>query len=877
MAKKFLLLFALLCVSVATAAAQNSFRVEAPRVVSTDETFRVVFTADGKMGDFSWSVPEGFILVWGPQQGQMSNTSIVNGKKTSTYQMTQSYILQAEAEGVHTLPAATCTIDKKEYSSGEFKIEVVKGEGGAASQPRNERDSGEPSREAGSSRTESGTDASRDVFLRLSLSKTDVVKGEPITATLKLYTRADISGFENLNFPSFNGFWSKETFTPQNIEFDRENVGGKIYHSALLRRYMLIPQQTGTVTIDPAEMVCLLRIVSNSGPRSLFDGFFDSYETIRKRISTPAIKVNVRPLPAGAPASFTNAVGDYKISSSISSGELKSHEAATLSVTVSGKGNISMVEAPKIDFPHDFEVYDVKVTDKISPDGISGSRTFEYPFIPRSHGEFTIPQVEFSYYDLAKGSYRTATAEGFTLSVARGEDPSGTGTVMPGVARQGVRDLGQDIRFIHTGDGSLRKAGSFFALSPLYWGLLGLVGALALLASTLLKRHRKMQRDVAATRNRKAVKMARARLSQAADYLKKQLPGAYYEELHKAFSGYLSDKLTLPASSLSKEGIAGALLDGGVSQQSTDEALRILDTCEFARYAPDAQITEMEKLYDDAVTAISDIENQLKPLSKRGIRAMAAPFLLAVALALTASPDAAAALPENLARQWEAAREAYVAADYPAALSLYGEIAEAGYSSADLWYNMGNCHYKIGGVGGAVLSYERALKADPVHADAAFNLEIAKASVLDNIEPLPEFFLVTWWRRIVNGASADTWAVVSLIFAAVMAIMAILFRHLRKMGQRRWCFVLGCIAAALFLLTLMFSASARSVAASSSAAIVMEPSATVMSAPGDGGKAVFVLHEGTRVEILDSLGEWRRVSIADGRQGWLPEGYVEVI
>lgn len=412
--KKICICLALLVFGALDIFAQNSLTVEAPRVVTTDETFRVVFTADGRMSDFNWPGSSDFSIVWGPQSGSMSSTSIVNGKRTSTHQETYTYILQAKEAGKFTLPGATATIEHKEYSSNSFSIEVVAGETNnsqPAAQAQQSSGATQQQDNYSSDPAVTGSVSDKDMFLRLSLGKTSLVKGEPVVATLKLYTRADITGFEDVHFPTFDGFWSKEIEVPQNIEFTRENVNGTIYHSALLRRYMLIPQQVGTLTIEPAEMVCQVRIMSNAAPRSIFDSFFDSYQTIRKRLTTPAVKVNVKGLPAGAPASFGGGVGDFKMDVSLSQQQLKTHEAASLVVTISGKGNIAMLEAPKVNFPPDFEGYDMKSSDKSSYDGTSGTRTFEFPFIPRSHGDFTIEPVEYSYYDIAKGKYVTLTSK----------------------------------------------------------------------------------------------------------------------------------------------------------------------------------------------------------------------------------------------------------------------------------------------------------------------------------------------------------------------------------------------------------------------------------------------------------------------------------
>ena len=359
--------------------------------------------------------------------------------------------------------------------------------------------------------------------MRLYLSKRDAMVGEPITATLKIYQRANLTGFEDARFPKFNGFWSQEVDTPQSIEFQREQVGDKMYNAAVLRRWVLIPQKAGTLTIDPSEIVCLVN-VRTQRPRtgSIFDDFFENdYVTQRQRVSTPAMNVKVSALPGGAPADFSGAVGEYSVSAKLSKDALKTHDAASLIVTVTGKGNVSLVEAPKIVFPPDFEAYDVKATSATDKGGINGSKTFEYPFIPRSPGDFVLPPVRFSYYDVKSRRYATAQTDSLRLTVERGAGgaaqpaPDGAGTLT--VDRKGVKNLGEDIRFIKTKT-SLSEGKGFFVGKPAYWILVALLllGAAAVWLS--LRKLAALRADVAGSRNRKATREALKRLKLAGDF-----------------------------------------------------------------------------------------------------------------------------------------------------------------------------------------------------------------------------------------------------------------------------------------------------------------------------------------------------------------------
>ena len=869
----------MLLLSALTGAAQT-LKVEGPGVVAADETFRIVFTADGRMSDFEWPGTDDFDVVWGPQKGSMSSTSIVNGKRNSTHQETVTYLLQPRKTGTFTLPGATASVDKNSVSSSTLKIEVVAAGGQTQTQPQGNSGGSQSGQQTQPERRENndpavtGTVSNQDIFLRLTLNKTNVVKGEPITATLKLYTRTDIAGFEDIKFPTFNGFWSKETVTVNNLEFNRENVNGTIYNAALVRQYALIPQQSGTLTIDPAEMVCQLRVRTSSGsPLSIFDDFFDQYQTIRKRISTPSIQVKVRDLPAGAPASFAGGVGDFKVSAKMSKEGIKSNEAASLIVTISGNGNLSMLEAPKVDFPPDFEVYDLKSTDKTSASGTSGSKTFEFPFIPRSHGDFVIPSIEYTYYDNAHGKYVTTSTGDIPVSVEKGEEIAGGGVAVAGSNRQSVRSLSEDIRYIALGDGHLRKKDRFFAGSPLFYALMLAIFLAVFIVDRLLRFSRARRADVAGSKNRRANRMARARLKSAESYLKQGLGGAYYEELHKALTGYVSDKLMIPAADLSKDSISEKLRERGVRDESIAALTGLIDQCEFARYAPESEQRQMENEYNEALNVISDIESQLKNPKAASGKKVAGATLLVLLLSL-ALPAAAQ---EDVSSLWEKAGEAFAAGQWQNALNCYQMIEGEGLVSDDLYYNIGNTFLKLQDNAHAILYYERALKLNPSHADAAHNLEIVRQMTLDKIDEVPDFILVSWFHNLRQGLSANAWAWITLGLLLLAGILLTVFRSGAPRSLRKVSFILSCIVLVLAIFTFIFSLQQKRAVTRQDSAIVTAPVCSVKSSPAEGGKTVFVLHEGTKVRLLDDVGDWARIEIADGRQGWAQGSTFEII
>lgn len=566
---------------------QSELTVSAPNVVSQSEVFRVVFTANGETSDFAAPSFEGFEVLAGPTPSTMSSTQIINGKRTHSVEKSYTFMLRPVNVGKFVIGQASATIDKQVCKSSPITVEVIKGEA-----------------------KKSTPAAGDDLMLRIVTNKSSVVKGEPVVATIKLYVQnSSLNNLEDIRFPSFNGFWSQDIETISNISFSRENYNGQIYNSAVLKKVLLIPQQTGKLTIDPAELVCLIQVRSNQTPRSIFDDFFDSYQTIRKRVVSDKVNIDVAPLPAGAPASFKGAVGRFSMEVSLSTDSLNAHEAASLKVAVSGRGNLNLIETPSVLFPADFESYDVKKTDKIDAgaDGFSGVRVFEYPFIPRSQGEFEIAPVEFSYYDIQSKEYRTLKSPAKSLSVGAGKDSQAT--VIQGVGKQNVKNLNEDIRFIATSSDSLKKRGSAIVASPVMYVCASLIVLIFFVVSFFVKRNMKLRSDIAGTKNRKAKKVAKGRLKNCEMFLKQSLKVAFYEELHKAVEGYISDKLMLPMADLSRENIKDQLVGKGASLSLVQELFDLLDACEFARYAPSADSSSMEKDYQSAVKIISELES----------------------------------------------------------------------------------------------------------------------------------------------------------------------------------------------------------------------------------------------------------------------------
>lgn len=855
----------MLAIFVAISAfAQTEVRVQAPNMVALNEQFNVSFVIEGEKSpsEFNWEPGEDFQLVWGPQKGSSTSISIINGKHTKSSSVTYTYILLPVKTGKFQLNAATIVIGSETITSRRASIEVVSdGANASASQPQQNNSPAE------SGQTQTRISETGDMFIKLSLSKSRVVVGEPLTATLKFYHRANIAGFEDAHFPTFDGFWSQETKAPTNLEFQRENVNDKIYNAALLRSWTIIPQRSGDLKIEPAELVCLVNIrTSRPSTGSIFDSFFqDDIQTVRKTLSTQAQTVKVSALPANAPESFGGGVGKFKMGVKLTRDSLKAHDAASLIVMVTGSGNISMLEAPKINFPPDFEVYDVKAED------VAGGKTFEYPFIPRSYGDFELPGVEYSYYDISTGKYVTLTSGAIKLKVMKGaQTADNSGTMIMAPAGKGVKNIGSDIRYISQNGLSLAPKKVFFVATPLFVILAVLLFLIAVATYLIMIKTAERRADVVGTKNRGAAKMARKRLSKAETFLRQGLYSAFFDELHKALLGFVSDKLNMDISDMNKDNIRARLTEASVPEQISEEYIGLLEVCESARYSPEFGQEATETYYDTSINVVSSMEQYMKNRRKSHLAAIVALLLLFPSFGALASAPA-----DSL---WKAGCDAYASGKWESALSSWNDLLSEGQESPELYYNLGNASFRTGDLAHAIINYERALKMDSSFEDARYNLEYANSLTQDRIEVIPEFFAKMWLRKIRDSFSSNVWAWLSLVaFAGVLAFLLI-FLLSRTTSTRK----IGFFSSLAFLIVASICVSSsiwQNIDRNDkSYAVVVSPVAPVRSSPGsESSTNLFVLHEGVKIKIIEEAGTWCAIELSDGRKGWAEKISLEII
>ena len=608
MRKCFFLLITLVVATIQAFANGNvTFTASAPDAVVIGDQFRLSYTVNTtNVRDFRVPSIKGFDVLMGPSRSQQ--VQIINGNTSSS--ITFTYILMATNEGDFSIPGATIVADGKQMASNSVKIQVL-----PADKSNTSTGGGRQAATSAASRASSGSNISnQDLFITATASKTNVYEQEAFLLTFKIYTLVDLRGFDNVKLPDFKGFHSQEVELPSNQKWSLEHYNGRNYHTTVYRQFVLFPQQTGKLTIESARFdASVAKAVQSADP---FDAFFNggsNYVEIKKPLLTPKLTINVSPLPAGKPADFSGGVGEFSITSSINSQEVKTNDAITIKLVISGTGNLKLIANPEIKFPEDFEVYDPKTDNKVrlTRDGVSGSKVIEYLAIPRHAGTYKIPGVSFSYFDIKSKSYKTLKTEDYEVKVEKGAGNADQ-VIANFTNKQDLKVLGEDIRYIKLNDVKLKPKGDILFGSFVYW-LFYIIPAILFIVFFIIYRKQAIENsNVAKVRTKKANKVATKRMKLAGKLLAENKKDAFYDEVLKALWGYISDKLNIPVSRLSKDNIEEKLKAHGVDEELIKEFINALNECEFARFAPGDENKAMDKVYSSSINVMSRMENSIK-------------------------------------------------------------------------------------------------------------------------------------------------------------------------------------------------------------------------------------------------------------------------
>ncbi len=610
--KKTILLF-LLLISVYHLKADEDIRFQATttsNVVQLNTPFQLVYTINTSAHSFEPPVFNNFDILAGPFQSTSSYTQYVNGKRSHSTTLTYTFTLMPNKKGTFKIPSASIYVDKNKIRSNTLTIKVVKG-----SKPSSKSSSA--GRQQSNNSTARTTNIGKNnVFIRTIVSKKNVYEQEPILVTYKLYTLVDVAQFTDIQLPDYNGFLREELPLSKHKQLSYQTFNGRNYGTVILFQSVLFPQQTGTLEIPKAKFKAMLRLQNKRHIRSIFDDFFDTYTNVEKTLIAPKVKINVKKLPQNSkPANFSGGVGQFNIKSHLSKKEIETNEAVTLTIKISGRGNLKLINTPQVKFPSHFEVYDPKIKNnfKAKGNGLTGTKTIEYIFIPRHKGSYKIPSVAFTYFDLNKKTYKTINTPVYTLHVAKAENDKGNTLVAEDFTlKEKVKKIATDINYIHTNKHQFLKESQFILGTKQFWLLFFIPLFLAIVVFFIIKKKINENSNIPLVKNKRAKKEAKKRLKQAKIWLQKGRKEKFYAEIMTAMRLYLSDKLTIPTSELNRDNIRDKMLQKKIDDRTISKLFEILDKCEYATYAPLGAKENMSNIYHKSANIISQLEQTIK-------------------------------------------------------------------------------------------------------------------------------------------------------------------------------------------------------------------------------------------------------------------------
>ena len=854
----------ILC-AVTLASLAQKFVAEAPSQVTIGEQFRLTYTVNTQdaSGFHVGSIPSAFEVLMGPSTSRQSSFQMVNGRTSSTSSITFTYILCANKTGKYEIPAASISVDGKRLSSNKLNVTVSGNSGGnspSQSRSQSQRGSRQQIREAGSRISGS------DLFIKVSASKRRVHEQEPILLTYKVYTLVGLSQLDG-KMTDLKGFYTQEIQLPQQKSLKVETVNGRQYQTVTIRQYVMFPQKAGKMEIP--SIVFDGVVVQQNRNIDPFEAFFNGgsgYVEVKQKIKAPGLTIEVDPLPA-RPADFSGGVGRFSISAKLNKQDIKANDPVTLRVTVSGAGNLKLIKSPVVNYPKDFDKYDAKVSDKtkLTANGVEGSMIYDFLAIPRNPGKYEIPPVEFTYFDTGSNSYKTVKTESFTLNVAKGAN---SGSVSSYTGKEDLTLLNKDIRHIKTGDSEVHDVDDFFFASTSYWIALSLLGIIFISLFVIFRKRATDNANIGKMRGKKANKMASKRLKKAKTLMDAGRENDFYDEVLRALWGYVGDKLNMPVEHISRDNISQCLSERNVGEDTIGQFIAALDECEYARYAPGDANGNMNKTFETAMTTITNIEDAMKRKPKSDKRGATTVLLIMIMSVFSFAAHAVTKADAD---------SAYVRQNYTQAIKDYESLLSHGVS-ADLYYNLGNAYYRADNITHAVLNYERALILSPGDKDIRFNLQMARSKTIDKIVPESEMFFVTWYRSLVNMQSVDGWAHMALVSLCLVIVFFLLYLFASRIVLRKIGFFCGLAFLLIFFASNIFAYQQKKVLSERTGAIIMSPSVQVKSTPAQNGTDLFILHEGTKVEITDSsLSGWTEIRIADGKEGWIETSQIEII
>ena len=897
--------------------AQTSFTARAPQTVGVNEGFTVNYILNnGQPSNFQPPQVSGARIVAGPSTSRSSSTTIINGKMTSSSSVTFSFTLIASKEGSVSLTPAKVVSNGQTYTSNSLKIQVVNNPTTAQRRQNQQQQSYDPFAAFRSQRQQQNNQQQqrsyqqqnqsnqqsqnkevqiddKAMFVRAIPSKTDVVKGEEVIITYKLYTLLPVSEYQIEKIPSSNGFWIEVLDRQSNPHLTVENYNGQRYQVADLRKVIVYPQKGGILTIKPMSLSVVAHIATRQRQQfSTGDPFFDqflndpffssfqtSYQSVKKKIYTNSITFNVKELP-NKPDNYCGGIGNFSVSGDISTKQAKAYEPFYLTYTLSGRGNLTLINNLPLDLPDEFQLSDPEITDNIQRDasGLSGTRTFRYLIIPRVEGKFRIPDLLISYYDVEKGAFDTLSLSGYDIQVAKGDVSSDFANQLD--ARLKYRNMkiksGVNVSSLDKEYHIFDKVGLY--IIPFILVLILTVGMF------LYARYKRLSADIVSVKMKKSTKIAVKRLKKAKKFLDNGEMEIFEDETAVALWNYLEDRFKMSKTDLSIQGCKDELLLFGTDTQTVEKLGTILDRCQYLRFSQDKEATADITLYNDAVDVISSIEEQMKNLKKAQKqnsknkknknttigREIHIPnglslFLILISLFATTSPVSARTEQFNGKNDEKVLQTTKQNAS---STQIHGkEISKNKLSAKELCRTADSC-FKASDYASAILYYEKALKLSPANKDIKLNINITRSRLVGDTYIMPDFILVRWIKHLSGLLPLPVWAV---LFIALFASACVMFFIYFFTTNKKVLFFYLFICAFILSLSAMCAGIVRqNIMNNNSKAIIMKSNTHLRQTKNTTAKDVIIMYKGQKITIIDdSDNKWIKAKTEDNKIGYM--------
>lgn len=856
--------------------------------VGINQQFNVTYSlSGGKSEGFERPPFEGFrLLGQSTTSGGGSVQMYVNGQLVNSNEgeYTWSFTLMPTRTGSFTIKPAKVKVNGEWIQSPSLPVTVMKAhqnpsptQAGSQQQPQQ----GQNNQGTTTRQPEQGGIKQNDVIVQGVNNKQSAWVGEPIIITYKIYTRVTIPSYAINKIPAFDGFWSENLVDPNSRpQQSEETINGQRYSSALLRKIIVYPQRSGQLTIEPLEVEAIVRVVRQRPQQNVFDQmdqmmknifnnpFGDpfaamgnmgaSFEDIQTTLKSNTIKLDIKDLPTkNRPANFAGQVGQYTMEAWFDNSKILLNDALNFVITISGNGNMSLLEAPSVEFPASFDVYDPQTEDKTvtNATGISGEKIFTYLIIPRESGKFKIPPVSFSYFDPRLSDYVQLSSDEFSVEVI------GTGGT-----NQNTNTAGKnDIQFIKLQSSSFRAINQFFMGSLLHWLIIAFLLVTFSFLLIFLRRRIRLYSDIQALRYKKALGVARKRMKKASILLQKNELNAFYEETSRAIWEYLSDRFAIQKSELSIDKVISQLSNSMSEFEVLNDLKNTLEFCEFIRFSPGATSTSPGKILDQSKSIILQLEQQIQEAKsknnikhKHGIQMTIFIGMLLITNITFAQKN-----------EFDQAGQKYRDGEFFESIELYEKIISTGYSNFETYFNLGNAYVKTNNLAEAVYCYEKALQLRPYDEDALHNLEYVHQSLKLNELNVPEAFYIRFPEATMKLFSPDIWAVLSIIFTILMLTCILFFLLQIKMSIKKLLLLTSFFLLLLTSFSMWMGYRSLNSIQNSDQAIIMNATAGIKSSPDQSSADIYSAQAGIKVKILSSLENWYEIRLPDGSKGWV--------